>query len=79
MAVWDPTYFHLAPDFYVTSAVAIDTSLAGYPNVTLLGPYGAGDIGAEIICCIKTVYVPAAYVGLLLSENLNSVNAWNPL
>ena len=58
LAVWEPTYLHLAPDVYMPSAAAIDTSLAGYPNVTLLGPYGAGDAGAEIIRCRKTVYVP---------------------
>ena len=47
LAVWEPTYLHLAPAIYVPSAVAIDTSLAGYPNVTLLGPYGAGDAGGQ--------------------------------
>ena len=58
LAVWDPTYLHLAPAVYVPSAAAIDTSLAGDANITLLGPYGAGDAGAEIIRCCKTVYVP---------------------
>ena len=45
LAVWDPTYLHLAPSVYVPSAAYIDTYLAGDPNVTLLGPYGAGDAG----------------------------------
>ena len=77
LAVWDPTYLHLAPAIYVPSAAAIDTSLAGDPNVTLLGPYGAGDTGVEIICCCKTVYVPAPYVGLLLSADRSPVEYWN--
>ena len=79
LAVWGPTYLHLAPSVYVPSTVAIDTSLAGDPNVTLLGPYGAGDVGAEIICCCKTVYVPAPYVGFLLSADICPVEAWNRL
>ena len=29
LAVWDPTYLHLAPSVYVPIATAIDTSLAG--------------------------------------------------
>ena len=63
LAVWDPTYLHLATVVYVPSAAAIDASLSGYHNVTLLGPYGAGDAGAEIMCCRKTAYFPVPYVG----------------
>ena len=79
LVVWDPTYLHLAPGVYVPSAAAIDTSLDGDPNVTLLGPYSAGDAGAEIIRCRKTFYVPAPYVGLLLSDDLIPVEVWNRL
>ena len=79
LAVWDPTYFRLTPFFYVPSAAAIDTSLDGYPNVTLLVPYGAGEVGDKIIRCCKTVYFPAPYVGLLLSEDISPVEAWNRL
>ena len=61
------------------SAAAIDTSLSSDANVTLLGPYRAGDTGDEIIRCRKTVYVPAPYVGLLLSANLSPVEACNRL
>ena len=79
LAVWDPTYLHLDPAVYVTSATTIDTSLTGDPNITLLGPYGAGEVGAKIIRCCKTVYVPAPYIGLLLGNNLTLVEAWNRL
>ena len=79
LEVWDPTYLHLAPSVYVPSAAAIDTFLAGYPNVTLLGPYVAGDTAAKIIRYRKTVYVPAPYTGLLLSDNITPVEAWNRL
>ena len=79
LAVWDPTYLHLLPAVYVLNAVAIDTSLAGDTNLTLLGPYGAGDAEVEIIRCRKTVYVPAPYVGLLLSTDLSPAQAWNRL
>ena len=79
LAVWDPTYLHLALAVYVPSATAIDTSLSGNANITLLGPYGAGDVGVEIIRCRKTVYVPATYVGLLLCADLTPVGAWNRL
>ena len=77
--MWNPTYLHLATAVYVPSAAAIDTSLAGDPNVTLLRPYGAGDAGPEIIRCRKTVYVPASYVRLLLSDNLTPLEACNHL
>ena len=79
LAVWYPTYLHLAPSVYVPSAATIDTSISGYVNITLLGPYGAGDTGVEIIRCRKTVYVPAPYVGLLLCADLTPVEAWNRL
>ena len=82
LAVWDPTYLHLDPAVYVTSATTIDTSLTGDPNITLLGAYvagDAGDAGAEIIRCRKTFYVPAPYVGLLLSDDLIPVEVWNRL
>ena len=79
LAVWDPTYLHLSPAAYVTNAAAIDTSRASNSDITLLGPYGAGDAGVEIIRCCKTVYVPAPYVGLLLSVDLSPVEACNRL
>ena len=50
--------------------------LAGYANLTLLGPYGAGDAGVEIIRCRKAVYIPTSYVGLLLGANLTPIEAW---
>ena len=78
-AVWYSTYLHLSPSVYIPSAATIDTSLAGDPNVTLLGPYSAGDVGSEIMRCRMTVYVPAPYVGLLLIENLTPIEAWNRL
>ena len=79
LSVWDPTYLHLAPSVYVPSVTAIDTSLAGNPTINLLVPYRAGDAGAEFIHCRKTVYVPTPYVGLLLSNNLTPLEAWNRL
>ena len=79
LSVWDPKYIHLTPAVYVPSAAAIDTSLYGDTNVTLLGPYGAGDAGVEIICYCKTVYVPARYVGLLLCAHLTPAEARNRL
>ena len=66
MANWDPTYLHFAPAVYVPSGAAIDTSLSGDAKLTLLGPYGLGDAGVEIILCRNTVYVAAPYVGLFL-------------
>ena len=74
---WDPTYLHPAPTVHVPSAAVINTSLAGDPNLTLLGPYGAEDAGVETICCRKTVYVPAPYVGLLLGADLTPIEAWH--
>ena len=61
------------------SAAAINTSLSGDANLTLLGPYGAGDAGVEIIRCRKTVYVPVSYVGLLLGADLTPEEFWNRL
>ena len=59
LAVWDITYLHLAPAIYIPSTAAIHTSLDGDPTINLLGPYGVGDAGAEIICCRNTMYIPA--------------------
>ena len=63
----------------MSSAAAIYISFAGDLNVTLLGPYDAGDAGVKIMCCRKTVYVPAPYAGLLLSVDLYPVEYWNRL
>ena len=70
-----PTYLHLALAVYMLSAAAIDTSLSGKPNVTLLGPHDAGDTGVGIICCCKTVYVPPPTVSLLLSADISPVES----
>ena len=43
LAVWDPTYLHLAPVVYVPSTAAIDTFLSGDANITLLGSYVTGE------------------------------------
>ena len=67
LAQWDPAYLHLAPAVHVPSAAVIDATIAGDLDLKMLGPYGAGDTGVESIRCPKTVYVPAPYVGLLLS------------
>ena len=64
---------------HVPSAAAIDPLLAGDPNLTLLGPYGAGNAGVETIRCHNTVYVPAPYVSLLLGEDLTPIEAWHRL
>ena len=79
LAVWYPTYLHIAPAVYVPSAATIDTSISGDANITLLGPYGAGDAGVEIIRCRKTVYVTAPYVGLFLCADFSLVEARNRL
>ena len=76
---WDPTYLHLTPAVHVPRAAIIDTYLAGDANLTLLGPYGAGDAGVETIRCRKTVYVPAPYVGLFLGAALTPIEAWHRL
>ena len=57
----------------------IDAAIAGDTKLKMLGPYGAGDAGVESIRCRKTVYVPAPYVGLLLSSDLTPVEAWQCL
>ena len=79
LEVWDPTPLHLFPSVYVPSSATIDISLTGDPNVNLLGPYGVGDARAEMICCCNTVYIPAPYIGLLLSDDLTPLEAWNRL
>ena len=79
LAVWDPTYLHLAPAVYVPIDATIDASLTGDTNITLLGPYGAEDAEVKIIRCRKTVYSPAPYVGLFLCADLYPVEAWNRL
>ena len=63
LAQWDPAYIRLAPVVHVSSAAMIDAAIAG-------------DAGVESVRCRKTVYVPAPYVGLLLSSDLTLVKAW---
>ena len=79
LANWDPTYLHLAPAVHVPRSATIDASLAGDPDLTLLGTYGSGDAGIETIRCRKTVYVPSPYVKLLLCANLTPIEAWHRL
>ena len=79
LAQWDPAYLHHAPDVHVPSAAMIDTAIAGDAKLKILGPYAAGNPGVESICCHKTVYVTAPYVGLLLSSDLTPVEAWQRL
>ena len=76
LAQLDPAYLHLAPAVLAPSSAAIDTAIAGNPELRLLGPYGAGDAGVESIRCRNTVYVPALYVGLLLGSDLTPIEAW---
>ena len=64
---------------HVPSAAAIDAAIAGDAGLKMMGPYGAGEAGVESVRCRKTVYVPAPYVGLLLSGDLNPVEAWQRL
>ena len=45
----------------------------------MVGPYEAVDARVESVRCRKTVYVPAPYVGLLLSGDLTPVEAWQRL
>ena len=79
LAQWDPAYLHLATAVHVSSATMIDAAIAGDADLKMLGPYGAGEAGVEIVLCRKTVYVPAPYVGLLLSGDLTPVEAWQRL
>ena len=79
LAHWDPTYLHLAAAVHVPSAAAIDVAIAGDADLKMMGPYGAGDAGVESVRCRKTVYVPAPYVGLLLSGDLTPIEAWQRL
>ena len=60
-------------------SAAIDTSLTEDSNLTLLGTYGMGDAGVEIIRCCKTVYVLPHTSYRLLCADLSPVEAWNRL
>ena len=75
LAHWDPAYLHLATAVHVPSAAALDAAIAGEAGLKMMGPYGAGYTGVESVCCRKTVYVSAPYVGLLLSGDLTPVEA----
>ena len=79
LAHWDPAYLHLAAAVHVPSAAMIDAAIVGDAGLKMMGPYGAGDTGVESVCCRKTVYVPAPYVGLLLSGDLTPIEAWQRL
>ena len=79
LAHWDPGYLHLAAAVHVPSAAAIAAAIAGNAGLKMMWPYGAGDAGVESVRCHKTVYVPAPYVGLLLSGELTPVEAWQRL
>ena len=61
---------------HIPSADMIDATIAGDANLKMVGPYRAGDAGVESVRCRKRVYVPAPYVGLLLSGDLTPVEAW---
>ena len=79
LAQWDPAYLHLATAVHVLSSAMIDAAIARDADLKMVGPYREGDAGVESVCCRKTVYVPAPYVGLLLSGDLTPVEAWKRL
>ena len=79
LAHWDPAYLHLAAAVHVPSAAMIDAAIADDADLKMVGPYRAGDAGVESVRCRKTVYVPAPYVGLLLSGDLTPIEVWQRL
>ena len=66
LEVCDPTYPHLALAVYVPSAAAVYTSLDGNPNITLLGPYGAGDAGGQNHTLLQDIVCPRHLYGLIV-------------
>lgn len=74
---WDTAYFHQGQaSLRVQTPAAIDTSFAGDPAATFLGPHDPLDADTELIRYRRTCYVPPAYVPLFLASPVTPRQAW---
>jgi hypothetical protein len=74
---WKSDYFHqLNQQLLVPSPGTIDATLAGAPELEVLGPYAQGEAGTELIKVRRTCFVPPKYVGMFLGRPLSPKEAW---
>ncbi|CAK9059248.1 CvfB_WH domain-containing protein (Fragment), partial [Durusdinium trenchii] len=74
---WKSEYFHqLNQQLLVPAAGTIDTTLAGQPDIKMLGPYAQGEAGTELIKVRRTCFVPPKYIGMFLGDPLTPREAW---
>jgi hypothetical protein len=77
MVEWKSDYFHqLNQQVLVPAPATIDATIAGQPDVELLGPYAQGEAGTDLIKVRKTCFVPPKYVGMFLGTPLTPREAW---
>jgi hypothetical protein len=74
---WKSDYFHqLNQQVLVPVPGTIDATIAGQPEIEMLGPYAQGEAGTELIKVRRTCFVPPKYVGMFLGEPLTPREAW---
>ena len=74
-ANWLKTCIHLVVrSIYVLVASAIDASIANNPGFNLLWPFTNINVGVELFCIRKSMYIPSPSVRILLGTDLVPVN-----
>jgi hypothetical protein len=74
---WKSDYFHqLNQQVLVPAPATIDATIAGQPDLELLGPYAQGEAGTELIKVRRTCFLPPKYVGMFLGNPLSPCEAW---
>ena len=74
---WPVNAFHQGPSIVrVPTLDVLDQFLAANPNDDLIGPFQNNDAGTELVKVRRSMYVPPAYVHLLLATPLTPREAY---
>ena len=77
-ANWSSEYFHQVPAQILSpTVVTIQTAFAADPLQLMMGPYGQGDQGTELLRVRRTCYCPGAYAALILDTPVTPRTAFN--
>ena len=69
--------FNVAPAVRVPTAAAIETAVAGDPDITVMGPFADGDAASEVVRCRHITVVPPPFVSALLARrDYSAVEVW---
>jgi len=69
--------FNVAAAVRVPTAAAIETAVAGDPDITVMGPFADNDAASEVVRCRHITVVPPPFVSALLArKDYSAVEVW---